>query len=384
MRAPEPTLSDVLEKFKERKVIVWGTQAHDSSTIISLLKTLCISAQKAKDAMEVAKEYKKNCSANIVIASSFAYIAMLKELTDLGIDEHDIFYGKTLHLFLSTGEKISPVALKGEHIKALQEILLNFLKMVHELCERNNIPYIMHGGTLLGAARHQGFIPWDDDVDILMLRTDYNRFLKLCETKLPSGYSLLNNRTSEKRLRSLNPASLYKDNTLLAYKYPIANSVFCQSIMIDILPLDNVVTRNGLLQRTQKKATIILNTAYKLKFSPTEVRSSHGFFLRALSLLSVSRLVDLNEALLTLANMGKTRYVHFFSSLNNPETLETKTFEREDIQDKVLLDFEGHKFWAPRKYPAILAKMYGHDFMKVQPENERTSHPVFGIDMGPG
>lgn len=69
---------------------------------------------------------------------------------------------------------------------------LEVLKQIDDICERNNIEYFADGGTLLGAIRHGGYIPWDDDIDIEMKRPDYERFLKIAEKELPQGYAILN------------------------------------------------------------------------------------------------------------------------------------------------------------------------------------------------
>lgn len=77
-----------------------------------------------------------------------------------------------------------------EALKKLQDIELDILIMLKDFCLQHDISWFLDGGTVLGAARHKGFIPWDDDIDIGMLREDYDRFVSLAKTELPSGYSL--------------------------------------------------------------------------------------------------------------------------------------------------------------------------------------------------
>ena len=84
------------------------------------------------------------------------------------------------------------------NIKVLQTEELKVMKIIKEICEKENIRYFMIGGTLLGAIRHSGFIPWDDDVDLAMPRKDYERFLEVSNKYLPSNIFVQNFRTDDK------------------------------------------------------------------------------------------------------------------------------------------------------------------------------------------
>ena len=98
-----------------------------------------------------------------------------------------------------------------EALKKLQDIELDILIMLKDFCLQHDISWFLDGGTVLGAARHKGFIPWDDDIDIGMLREDYDRFVSLAKTELPSGYSLHD--WSNTPGYSAMFAKVYKDNT---------------------------------------------------------------------------------------------------------------------------------------------------------------------------
>ena len=80
-------------------------------------------------------------------------------------------------------------------LRKLQLIQTEMLEVVDVFCKKHNIPYSLYAGTLLGAVRHQGFIPWDDDLDICMSRENYNRFIELWTKEKPKGYILQNKET---------------------------------------------------------------------------------------------------------------------------------------------------------------------------------------------
>lgn len=73
-------------------------------------------------------------------------------------------------------------------IRSIQMVMLEIMVQIDKLCKENCIRYVLDGGTMLGAVRHKGFIPWDDDMDIIMPRDDYSRFIKIAEEQLPPGY----------------------------------------------------------------------------------------------------------------------------------------------------------------------------------------------------
>lgn len=316
---------------------------------------------------------------NIVIASSGYYSIIYINLIKMGIFPDDIYFASTLLVYLEKGKKILPQPFNQQQLIELQKTLLEILSIVHHICDKYCIPYIIYGGTLLGAVRHHGFIPWDDDVDILMSRKDYELFFDVCEKEIPVGYRIIRNLKFNTRLKFLNEVALVKCNTLLADRYPLDNSVISQEIMLDILPLDNVKNPGSLIQLFQKKATIALNAAYKIKYNKYEMRYRNNKFVKLLSYFPTLLLLKLNKKILSLMNSIDTRHVHFFSAYSNLETLIPKTFEREIITERVLLDFEGQYFWAPKNYNSVLLNLYGENFMQIPEQYKYPSHSFLKI-----
>ena len=120
-------------------------------------------------------------------------------------------------------------------IKIIQDKILSILKEFINICEENNLTYYALGGTLLGAVRHQGFIPWDDDIDIGMPREDYEKFKKIASNVLPENYKFLN----EDILNYKKAFSVIRDDsTKIIMNY--SKEELVESLWIDIFPLDGM------------------------------------------------------------------------------------------------------------------------------------------------
>ena len=122
-------------------------------------------------------------------------------------------------------------------IKIIQDKILTILKEFISICKDNNLTYYALGGTLLGAVRHKGFIPWDDDIDIGMPREDYEKFKKIASNALPENYKFLSEDTSNyKKAFSV----IRDDSTKIIMNY--SNEEQEESLWIDIFPLDGMPT----------------------------------------------------------------------------------------------------------------------------------------------
>lgn len=124
----------------------------------------------------------------------------------------------------------------NSELRKLQLAILKIIKLFADICEKNNLRYFMVGGTMLGAARHQGFIPWDDDVDLGMPRPDYEKFLTIAESKLPDGFAFLNYKSDKEYKRYF---SRIIDTRVQIYNN--SNSIeIIENAWIDIFPYDGM------------------------------------------------------------------------------------------------------------------------------------------------
>ena len=122
----------------------------------------------------------------------------------------------------------------NSQLRQLQLYELNLLKTFADICEKNNLRYYMIGGTMLGAVRHKGFIPWDDDIDIGMPREDYIRFLEIAPKSLPHQYKILNYKKDKDYLRYF---SRLVDTRVKIYNDSNTDTLI-ENAWMDIFPLD--------------------------------------------------------------------------------------------------------------------------------------------------
>lgn len=250
-------------------------------------------------------------------------------------------------------------------IRKLQLTQLDMLKDIHKICEENNINYFIAYGTLLGAVRHQGFIPWDDDIDIVMFSEDYHRFLDVCTTKLSQKYFLQNEETDPEyprmwsKIRINNTCNMEKEYRRLHIHYGIDMDVF------ELVSISD----NSIMFELQRKAAYV----YRLmKFEKAHDAVDDKFkrkrdtkIYKTLPKCVKKALLNLSRKIVYSSGSKKTKRVVELSDI--------VIMNREWFNEKVLLKFEDGKFCAPSKHHEFLSNYYG-DYMKLPPEDQRIGH----------
>ncbi len=262
------------------------------------------------------------------------------------------------------------IQLTKEQLKQLQNIQLDMLIEVKRICEKYNIKYSLIGGTLLGAIRHKGYIPWDDDADVGMLRSDYEKFRVVCRKELDrEKYYFQDDRNTEGyrwgygKLRRKNTIFLRENQKHLK---------FGQEIFIDIFPID-YAPDNLFFRRIHMFHCFCIR---KLLWSPVGMLTEKNYMKRwvykYLSLIPKEKIYKHYYTYINKRKNTNTVRLNLFPT-KKPYGFPIKFFE-----ELIEVEFEGEKFWGSRYYKKYLQIKYGN-YMELPPEKERKIHPVIDI-----
>ncbi len=275
------------------------------------------------------------------------------------------------------------VEYNSDTLRKVQLIELKMLLKIDKICKRHNVKYRICGGTLLGAVRHKGFIPWDDDVDIDMMRNDYNKFLKIADKELSKEYFIQNYETDSVCLNA-SFTKIRKNGTLLESEGQ-RHLDRHKGICIDIFPID-IVPESLIMRKIHKNILIFLQklVAIKLKFNYYNKNFFKKNITIILSLLlrgtSIRFIGKTMEKLRTMFNNSESQLI---ANTYNGTVYEKWTFNKEVYGEPVLLEFEKYKFPAPERWEEVLTQFYG-DYMTLPPEDERWNyqHKIIKLDFG--
>jgi len=245
----------------------------------------------------------------------------------------------------------------------LKEIEKEILEDVTRFCEENSIRYWLDQGTLLGAVRHKGFIPWDNDIDIGMLREDFDKFISLYDSRKYRVHCVEKGNADD-----LTFAKVYKNDTLL-----YDNSI-PRAINIDVFPYDYLSNDENLAEKQLRRCA----KNYMLLMLQTKVhRPRKGNSVKRMLIILARKMIRLfpkgyfSHKVICYANLAKN---------NNKDCVAMLTIGHKDVvkadlfRDIVKIEFEGKEYCAPRNYDSWLTIMYG-DYMTLPPEEERYTHP---------
>lgn len=263
--------------------------------------------------------------------------------------------------------------LNQEKLTKLHEVQLELLIEFDRICKDHNLVYQLYSGTLLGAVRHKGFIPWDDDLDVCMLRDDYEKFLMIYKSNQTANYFLQTHKTDEKYVHSF--ARLQKNGTTLVQKQ-WTHTGMSSKIFIDIFPLDDV-NPNSLFGKLQYHLVYQFKRIKRIRRSndawlqTTKSGKLKRVLQKPLKMLPMHWFNSIETLFMTMLN-GKEKQVSLLTD-GGKETYLPYMVEKDTFYNVTNIEFEGHEFLAPANYEEILSRNFG-DFMELPPEDKRSPH----------
>ncbi len=255
------------------------------------------------------------------------------------------------------------IKMPPEDLKRMQDIQLELLLEVDRICRKNHIKYCIIGGTLLGAVRHKGFIPWDDDIDVGMLRSEYLKFVEACKVDLNTEKYFLQEFSTDKYYRwgyskILKNGTIYERDGQDALK--MKKAIFADIFVYDGVP-DNYVI--------ERVHCFICFCVRKILWSPVGKLVSQNALLKiwytVLSLIPRGFCIGIIQLLAKLCPGHKNEWLR---SITFPVK-----YKRKWLTELTEMEFEGHMVYAPKDADEKLTYQYG-DYMKLPPEEDRAGH----------
>jgi lipopolysaccharide cholinephosphotransferase len=265
-------------------------------------------------------------------------------------------------------------------LDAIQQILLGYLLEVDRICKKHNITYYLGGGTLLGAARHKGFIPWDDDVDIMLDRENYDKFLQVAPEELPEGVILQDPKKDKNSFYCY--AKLRLTNTVFSTDFSKNHKDTENGFAFDIFCHDK--TANSKLgQKIHSQLTLFWLAMVFNKWNHRKVDNGRKVqsvicnFLKNIFPLRFSM-----KMLLWTLEMFKHKKnaKYFYDGMG--KSVGKGGFDKTFLDNEIRVDFEGYKLPVPAKYKEYLTNHYG-DYMELAPLSTRLQgHEITLCDLG--
>ncbi|TDB55454.1 LicD family protein [Bacillus sp. CBEL-1] len=260
-------------------------------------------------------------------------------------------------------------------LRKVQKEQINILNEFDRICKKHNLKYQLFAGTLLGAVRHKGFIPWDDDIDVCMLREDFEKFKSIAFTELTNKYFLQTYETDKEYNRQF--IKIRKNDTEFVEKTFIESNIH-HGIYIDVFALDNV-HHDGVRSKIHRFLLYVFSRIQLLRVNGfikkvnNPIKKGIAILLSSMLMLVPKIFTDrLNDRVIKMYNR-KTKYISHLQNGVNKQRYYKYMMNINDFLEMENIEFENNFYPAPKQYDKILTRLFG-DYMKLPPADKREPH----------
>lgn len=297
----------------------------------------------------------------------------------------------TVEMFKHISPSESLIRLEGENLHTLQSALLSILTDINTVCKDNGVNYTVCGGTCLGAIRHEGFIPWDDDVDLFMLKSEFPKFAEAMEARFPGKF--LVEVPAKTPNYNLALARVRLNGTIVRSKEDIGKPTEDCGVYVDIFYLENA-PNNAILRKLHCALSMFCGLGYscrRFKENAEDylklVKANHevyktfkkkAFLGKLFSFWSVEKWVSAWDKVNSLCKNENSKFI---CCPVGRKHYSGETYLRDTFFPTVEKKFENISVPVPKCYDVYLNKLYGNTYMQLPAEEDREVHVVYEFDL---
>lgn len=264
------------------------------------------------------------------------------------------------------------MAMEELSLKNVQSIQFELLIAFDKVCKEHGFRYSLGGGTLLGAVRHKGFIPWDDDIDVMMPRPDYDAFIHCC-SNIATSFRMISYENTNNYYNLF--AKIWDPKTVIVDD--LTEIPYSIGVSLDVFPIDGLGNTKWVAYCHFFRTFLLRELLNASNWKKYFISKTHSIWMEPVRFLFyiASRHVDQKKLILRIDKINRKRSFDRSSyagcvcgSYREKEIMQKETFDRFSS-----LEFEGQGFQAISDYHTYLVKHYG-DYMQLPPANQRTTH----------